>query len=57
MIIFLIEMAVATRIAAKFNSYYAEKPGRIAHTSRTRHDLKLINDDSAHDYGHQRCKP
>ncbi|KAJ5741485.1 hypothetical protein N7533_010894 [Penicillium manginii] len=26
-IIFLIEMAVATRIAAKFNTYYAEKPG------------------------------
>ncbi|KAJ5279869.1 hypothetical protein N7478_005241 [Penicillium angulare] len=25
-IIFLIEMAVATRIAAKFNTYYAEKP-------------------------------
>jgi hypothetical protein len=27
-IIFLIEMAVAMRLAAKFNSYYAEKPGK-----------------------------
>lgn len=27
-IIFLIEMAVATRLAAKFNSYYAERPGK-----------------------------
>jgi len=26
-IIFLIEMAAAARIAAKFNTYYAEKPG------------------------------
>ncbi|KAJ5098908.1 hypothetical protein N7532_005909 [Penicillium argentinense] len=29
-IIFLIEMAVATRIAAKFNTYYAEKPGETS---------------------------
>lgn len=27
-IIFIIEMAAAMRLAAKFNSYYAEKPGK-----------------------------
>lgn len=27
-ILFLIEMAVTMRLAAKFNSYYAEKPGK-----------------------------
>lgn len=33
-IVFLIEMAVATRLAAKFNSYYAERPGK---SDRRRH--------------------
>jgi hypothetical protein len=28
-IVFLVEMAVAIRLAAKFNSYYAEKPGKM----------------------------
>ena len=35
-IIFLVEMAVAARLAAKFNAYYAEKPGKLlAATSRS----------------------
>lgn len=28
-IIFLIEMVIAARLAAKFNSYYAERPGKM----------------------------
>lgn len=27
-VIFLIEMAIATRLITKFNSYYAERPGK-----------------------------
>lgn len=55
-IIFLIEMAVAARLAAKFNTYYAEKPGKpLAATSRRGPANRSAN--SAHDDGHERCKP
>lgn len=30
-VIFLIEMAILGRLAAKFNSYYADRPGTYLH--------------------------
>ncbi|KAJ5160382.1 uncharacterized protein N7482_007386 [Penicillium canariense] len=40
-IIFLIEMAVATRIASKFNTYYAERPGK-APTATSREEVSPV---------------
>jgi hypothetical protein len=55
-IIFLIEMAVAARLAAKFNTYYAEKPG-MPLPATVRRVPADIPPNSAHDDGYQRCKP
>lgn len=55
-IIFLIEMAVAARLAAKFNTYYAEKPG-MPLSATSRGVPANMSANSAHDDGHERCKP
>jgi hypothetical protein len=55
-IIFLIEMAVAARLAAKFNTYYAEKPG-MSLSATSRRVLADMFPNSADDNGHQRRKP
>lgn len=58
-IIFIIELAVAMRLAAKFNSYYAEKPGK-----RSRPLICVLGETTdvpvfySADYdGYQCCKP
>lgn len=49
-------MAVAARLAAKFNNYYVEKPGMPVNAT-VRGVLADMFLNSAHDDGYQRCKP
>lgn len=56
-------MAVATRIAAKFNTYYAERPGKPDPLLPLHPGVEVAtewtgadDDNSTHDYGHQRRK-
>lgn len=45
-------MAAAARLAAKFNSYYAEKPGKPSQALAARMGLLTYPFNSAHDDGH-----
>lgn len=54
-IIFIIEMVIVSRLIAKFNSYYADKPGMAVSSGRHRGLQQLTETGSPYYHDHQCC--